>query len=92
MYAKHLLTCFIKFCIYADVSKKMKSWTLEYTQVSNFKWPHQAKFWLSQERRERLVRSGSADAQSLEAATVKPVYDAMTVEVEKTKEVRTIFT
>ena len=40
---------------------------------------------MSQERREHLVRSGSADAQKFRMAAVKPVYDSMTVEVEKMK-------
>ena len=40
---------------------------------------------MSQERREQLARSGSADAQKWKVAAVKPVYDTMTVEVEKTK-------
>ena len=66
----------------------MKSSTLGYTQVTNLNLPNQAKVQMSQERRERL--SGSA-TQVLGVTTVKPVYDTMTVEVEKTQ-VRNIFT
>jgi len=65
----------------------MKSSTLGYTQVTNLNLPIQAKVDMSQERRERL--SGST-TQVLGAASVKPVYDTMTVEVEKTQ-VRIIF-
>ena len=56
--------------------------SLGYTQVSNLYLPYQAKVEMSQERRERL--SGSA-TQVLGVPTVKPVYDTMTVEVEKTQ-------
>ena len=56
-----------------------------WTPVSDFKLPHQAKVEMSQERREQLARSGSADAQKWKTAAVKPDYDTMTVEVEKTK-------
>ena len=51
-------------------------------QVSNLYLPYQAKIEMSQERRERL--SGSA-THVLGVPTVKPVYDTMTVEVEKTQ-------
>ena len=58
--------------------------------VSKFKLTYQAKVEMSQERREHLVKSGSADAQKWKTAAVKPVYDSMTVEVEKMKSLNPI--